>query len=102
MNLLLPKEKRFDPYPFSLMNLVLSCIAASQAPIIMMSQNRQEEKDRTRNENDYRVNLKAEVEIRTLHQKIDLLIQEQFKKLMEAQAEQLKIMEKIMEGKHNK
>jgi len=102
INLLLPKESRFDPYPFILMNLVLSCIAALQAPIIMMSQNRQEEKDRKRNENDYMVNLKAEVEIRTLHQKVDLLIQEQFKKLMEAQAEQLKIMQKIMEGKSNK
>lgn len=102
INLLLPKEKQFDPFPFILMNLVLSCIAALQAPIIMMSQNRQEEKDRKRNENDYMVNLKAEIEIRTLHQKIDLLMQEQFKKLMEAQAEQLKVMQKIMDAKNHK
>ena len=100
INIYLPKDKQFDPFPFILMNLVLSCIAALQAPIIMMSQNRQEEKDRQRNENDYMVNLKAEVEIRTLHQKIDLLIEEQFKKLMEAQAEQIKIMQKIFDAKN--
>lgn len=87
----------FDPYPFILMNLVLSCIAAIQAPIIMMSQNRQEEKDRQRAENDYMVNLKAEIQIRALHQKIDLLIQEQFKKLMETQAAQIKILQEITE-----
>lgn len=102
INLSLPKDKQFDPYPFILMNLVLSCIAALQAPIIMMSQNRQEEKDRKRSENDYMVNLKAEVEIRTLHQKMDLLIQEQFKKLMETQAEQIKIMQKLVENKNIK
>src|SRR5919106_4520174 len=78
----------FDPYPFILLNLMLSCLAAVQAPIIMMSQNRQESRDRLRSENDYRVNLKAEIEIRTLHQKVDLLMQEQFKKLIETQAEQ--------------
>jgi len=99
INTLLPRDKQFDPFPFILMNLVLSCIAALQAPIIMMSQNRQEEKDRERNENDYMVNLKAEIEIRTLHQKIDLLIEEQFKQLMETQAEQIKLMQKIVEGK---
>ncbi len=64
---------KFDPYPFILMNLILSCIAALQAPVIMMSQNRQEEKDRMRNENDYLINLKAEMQIRSLHQKMDLL-----------------------------
>ena len=99
INSFLPKENRFDPFPFILMNLVLSCIAALQAPIIMMSQNRQEEKDRQRNENDYMVNLKAEVEIRTLHQKIDLLIEEQFRKLMETQAEQIKLIQKIVSEK---
>lgn len=99
INISLPKEKQFDPFPFILMNLVLSCIAALQAPVIMMSQNRQEEKDRKRNENDYLVNLKAEIEIRTLHQKIDLLIQEQFKKLMETQAEQIKLILKLSEEK---
>jgi len=79
-----------------LLNLVLSCLAAIQAPVIMMSQNRQEEKDRKRNENDYLINLKAEIEIRTLHQKVDLLIQEQFKKLMESQAEQIRLLQSII------
>ena len=95
-NLNLPVEKRFDPYPFILLNLVLSCLAAIQAPVIMMSQNRTEEKDRKRNENDYIVNLKAEIEIRTLHQKMDLLLEEQFKKLMEAQADQIKLLQSIL------
>lgn len=86
---------RFDPYPFILMNLILSCIAALQAPIIMMSQNRQEEKDRKRSENDYMINLKAELEVRALHQKIDLLIEEQIKVLFETQAKQLEILNDI-------
>ena len=64
-------SKPFDPYPFILMNLILSCIAALQAPVIMMSQNRQETKDRLRSQNDYQINLKAEIEIRQLHEKID-------------------------------
>jgi uncharacterized membrane protein len=80
---------------------LLSCLAAIQAPVIMMSQNRQEEKDRKRNENDYLVNLKAEIEIRTLHQKVDLLIQEQFKQLIESQAEQIKLLQSIIREKHN-
>ena len=71
------------------MNLILSCIAALQAPIIMMSQNRQEEKDRKRSENDYLINLKAELEIRSLNQKIDLLLAEQIKVLFDSQAKQL-------------
>lgn len=96
ININLPEKQRFDPYPFILLNLLLSCLAAIQAPVIMMSQNRQEEKDRKRNENDYLVNLKAEIEIRTLHQKMDLLIQEQFKKLMEAQADQIKLLQTII------
>jgi uncharacterized membrane protein len=96
INLLLTGRSRFDPYPFILLNLVLSCLAAIQAPVIMMSQNRQEEKDRERNENDYLVNLKAEIEIRTLHQKIDLLMQEQFKQLIESQAEQIKLLQSII------
>ena len=99
INIFLPQTKKFDPYPFILMNLVLSCIAALQAPVIMMSQNRQEEKDRQRNINDYMINLKAEVEIRTLHQKMDLLIQEQFKKLIETQAEQIKLLQEIIDKK---
>ncbi len=94
-NSVIPENLKFDPYPFILMNLVLSTIAAIQAPIIMMSQNRQEEKDRMRSENDYLVNLKAEMEIRSLHQKIDLLLEEQIKTLFETQAEQLKILQEL-------
>jgi uncharacterized membrane protein len=88
-------SKVFDPYPFILMNLILSCIAALQAPVIMMSQNRQEEKDRKRAENDYLINLKAELEIRALHQKIDLLLEDQIKVLYQSQVDQLKILQKI-------
>jgi uncharacterized membrane protein len=75
----------FDPFPFILLNLVLSCIAAIQAPVIMMSQNRKETKDRLRSENDYKVNLKAELEIRNLQTKIDLLISHQWQRLLEIQ-----------------
>lgn len=85
----------FDPYPFILMNLILSCIAALQAPIIMMSQNRQEEKDRMRGENDYLINLKAEIGIRSLHQKMDLLLGEQIKTLYEMQAKQSTTLEEM-------
>lgn len=92
----------FDPYPFILMNLILSCIAALQAPIIMMSQNRQEEKDRKRSENDYLINLKAELEIRALNQKIDLLLEEQIKILFESQAKQLEILKSIESKISNK
>lgn len=95
INVVVPIKNRFDPYPFILMNLVLSTIAALQAPIIMMSQNRQEEKDRMRSENDYLINLKAEMEIRSLHQKIDLLLEEQIKTLFDTQAKQFKILEEI-------
>jgi uncharacterized membrane protein len=85
----------FDPYPFILLNLVLSCLAALQAPIILMSQNRQELKDRLRAENDYQVNLKAELEIRHLHEKIDHLINRQWERLAEIQEIQLEIMQDI-------
>ena len=95
-NTLAPNREDFDPYPFILMNLVLSCIAALQAPVIMMSQNRQEEKDRMRSENDYLINLKAEMEIRSLHQKIDLLLQEQIKALYESQAKQFEMLQQII------
>jgi len=94
-NVLAPIGNEFDPYPFILMNLILSCIAALQAPIIMMSQNRQEEKDRKRNENDYQINLKAELEIRALNQKLDVLVQEQIKVLFESQAKQMEILKRI-------
>jgi len=85
-------NQRFDPYPFILLNLILSTIAALQAPIIMMSQNRQEEKDRKRSENDYLINLKSELEVRSLHKKIDLLLEEQIKILFDSQAKQLEIL----------
>jgi uncharacterized membrane protein len=86
---------KFDPYPFILMNLILSCIAALQAPIIMMSQNRQEEKDRKRSENDYLINLKAEMQIRSLNQKIDLLLEEQIKTLFDTQEKQFELLNEI-------
>ena len=100
-NTFMPNKEHFDPYPFILMNLVLSAIAALQAPIIMMSQNRKEEKDRKRSENDYLINLKAELEVRSLHQKIDLLLEEQIKVLFDSQARQLDILKRI-EKKVNK
>jgi uncharacterized membrane protein len=87
----------FDPYPFILLNLVLSCLAAIQAPIIMMSQKRQEAKDRLRSENDYRVNLKAELEIRNLHEKVDHLITRQWERLAEIQQIQLEMMQDLVE-----
>lgn len=96
-NITLPLKDRFDPYPFILMNLVLSCIAALQAPVVMMSQNRQEEKDRIRAENDYLINMKAELELRSLHQKMDLLLEEQIKTLFDSQALQLEMMKSMQE-----
>jgi uncharacterized membrane protein len=89
----------FDPYPFILLNLVLSCLAAIQAPIIMMSQKRQESKDRLRGENDYKVNLKAELEIRHLHEKMDHLINRQWERLAEIQQIQLEMMEDMARRK---
>jgi len=94
-NTLMLSKEQFDPYPFILMNLILSCIAALQAPIIMMSQNRKEEKDRKRSENDYLINLKAELELRSLHQKIDLLLEEQIKVLFESQSKQMDLLNEI-------
>ncbi len=94
-NTIAPNKDDFDPYPFILMNLVLSAIAALQAPIIMMSQNRKEEKDRKRSENDYLINLKAELEVRSLHQKIDLLLEEQIKIIFDSQATQLELLKSI-------
>lgn len=86
----------FDPYPFILLNLILSCIAALQAPIIMMSQNRQEEKDRERAKKDYMINLKSELEIRMLHEKLDHLITHQQHELIEIQKVQVEMMNDIM------
>ncbi len=87
--------KPFDPYPFILLNLILSSIAALQAPVIMMSQNRQESKDRMRAENDYQINLKAELEIRLLTERIDHLIKHQWTRLMEIQGIQVELMEEM-------
>lgn len=90
-------SKPFDPYPFILLNLILSCLAAIQAPIIMMSQNRQGEKDRRRSEHDYKVNLKAEIEIRLLHEKVDHLIVHQNSRLLEIQQLQADYLEDILQ-----
>ena len=89
-------KKPFDPYPFILLNLILSCLAAIQAPIIMMSQNRQEQKDRQRSEHDYKINLKAELEIKLLSEKIDHLLVQQNKKLLEIQEVQTDYLEDLM------
>ena len=85
----------FDPFPFILLNLVLSCLAAIQAPIILMSQNRKESRERKRAEDDYLINLKAELENRAINQKLDLFINEQFKELIEIQKIQLHRLEQL-------
>ncbi|HZY79210.1 MAG TPA: DUF1003 domain-containing protein [Cyclobacteriaceae bacterium] len=89
--------RAFDPYPFILLNLILSCVAALQAPIIMMSQNRQEEKDRSRAKKDYMINLKSELEIRMVHEKLDHLIMHQQQELIEIQKVQVEMMNDIMD-----
>ena len=89
-------NKGFDPYPFILLNLILSCISALQAPVLMMSQNRQEEKDRTRAKKDYMINLKSELEIRMIHDKIDHLIMHQQQELIEIQKVQSELMNDIL------
>ena len=90
-------NKGFDPYPFILLNLILSCLAALQAPVIMMSQNRQEEKDRVRAKKDYMINLKSELEIRLLDEKIDHLIMHQQQELIEMQKLQIEMMNDILQ-----
>ncbi len=84
---------RIDPFPFILLNLMLSCVAALQAPVIMMSQNRQEDKDRIRAQHDYEVNLKAELEIRKLHEKVDHLLYRQMQRLLEIQRVQMELLQ---------
>jgi len=93
---------KFDPYPFILLNLILSCLAALQAPVIMMSQNRQEEKDRDRSKKDYMINLKSEIEIRTLHEKLDHFIMDQQQELLELQKVQIEMMNDILKQVANK
>lgn len=104
LNSFLLLKKPFDPYPFILLNLVLSCLAAVQAPVIMMSQNRQEDKDRLRSQHDYQVNLKAELEIRHLHEKIDHLLSHQWERLVEIQQIQIDLLSELTrirdKGKH--
>lgn len=87
----------FDPYPFILLNLVLSSVAALQAPVILMSQNRQEARDRLRAEQDYEVNLKGELEVQTLHDKLDHLSQQQWRRLLAIQQAQMDLMREIAE-----
>ncbi len=99
LNAILLLNRGFDPYPFILLNLILSCLAAIQAPIIMMSQNRSEARDRLRAENDYKINLKAELEIRHLHEKIDHLLRRQYNRLFEIQQIQIELLEEISRHK---
>ena len=89
-------KQPFDPYPYILLNLVLSCLAAIQAPVIMMSQNRQDAKDRLRSEHDYQLNLKAELEIRHLNEKMDLLLSTQWRRLLEIQRIQMEVLEELV------
>jgi uncharacterized membrane protein len=95
MNTMVIVTKPVDPYPFILLNLILSCIAAIQAPVIMVSQNRQEAKDRLRSQNDYQINLKAELEIQHLHEKLDHLLQHQWERLAQIQEIQLDLLSEM-------
>lgn len=97
LNIWVLAAKPFDPYPFILLNLLLSCLAALQAPVIMMSQNRQEEKDRERAKKDFLINLKSELEIRLLHEKVDHLIMHQQQDLLEIQKIQVEMMDSIIQ-----
>jgi uncharacterized membrane protein len=96
LNILILQSNNFDPYPFILLNLILSCIAALQAPVIMMSQNRQEEKDRERSKKDYMINLKSELEIQILHEKIDHLMMHQQQDLIEIQKVQIDMINDVL------
>ena len=102
INVYFLNDKGFDPYPFILLNLFLSCLAAIQAPVIMMSQNRQEDKDRERAKKDYMINLKSEVEIHSLHEKLDHLIILQQQELLDTQKVQLEKLNQIIEQLTNK
>jgi len=97
VNLFWLRNRAFDPFPFILLNLLLSCLAALQAPFIMMSQNRQEEKDRERAKKDYMINLKSELEIRILHEKIDHLMIHQQHELIQIQKVEIEMMQDILE-----
>jgi len=96
VNGLVLRNRGFDPYPFILLNLVLSCLAALQAPIIMMSQNRAEARDRKRADSDYRVNLKAEIEVAALHDKLDHVLHTQYEEMIELQEAELDLLEQLV------
>lgn len=95
LNTFILAARAFDPFPYIFLNLVLSCIAAIQAPVIMMSQNRKEIRDHKRAENDYLINLKAEIEIRNLHQKVDVMLADQHQQMIDLQLKQLQLLEKL-------
>lgn len=99
INTIVLLQKPFDPYPFILLNLLLSCLSALQAPIILMSQNRQAIKDRIRAENDYMTNLKAEFEIQFIHAKLDQLIKNQWERLLKVQKIQIELLDKLNKQK---
>lgn len=94
---LLQADDAFDPYPYILLNLVLSMVAALQAPVIMMSQNRQAAKDRADMAHDYEINLKAEMELMQLHDKLDLLVQQKWQSLLDTQTQQIDMLERIFD-----
>lgn len=96
LNTLALASRAFDPYPYILLNLVLSCIAALQAPIIMMSQRRQENRDRLRSQSDYLINLKAELEVRLLHEKLDHVLRQQWDRMTEIQTIQIELLEEAL------
>jgi len=98
INVFVLVKRPFDPFPFILLNLILSCLAAIQAPVIMMSQNRKEEKDRKRSQNDYKVNLKAELEIKLLHEKVDHMIINQNQRMLEIQQLQTDYLDDILKA----
>ena len=97
--LLRARGRAFDPYPFILLNLVLSTIAAMQAPVILMSQNRSAERDRRQARHDYEVNLRAELEVRMLHEKLDTLLETQWGDLVQQQRRQLELLEQLLRGR---
>lgn len=99
INALVFLQKPFDPYPFILLNLLLSCLAAIQAPVILMAQNRQAEKDKLQAEDDYRTNLKAELEIRLIHSKLDQFMKNQWERLLEIQKIQIDLAEELFRYK---
>jgi uncharacterized membrane protein len=101
VNTSLVLSRPFDPFPYIFLNLILSCLAAIQAPVIMMSQNRQESRDRMRSENDYKTNLKAELEIQHINEKIDKLINDQWKHLLEIQQMQMEMIEELTKSRNN-